>query len=59
MISGAVAAIFRRFLLAPTVPTFAASCSALPKNFYHFFPTFSAVFPTERKKSPNPSACIV
>ena len=59
MTSGASAAIIREFLLAAAVPKLAASSSALPGLFNIFFPTILAAFPTERKKSPNPSACIV
>ena len=57
MISGAV--ISFGFLLAAAVPILAASSSALPGLLSIFFPTFLAAFPTPRKKSFNPSACIV
>ena len=47
------------FLLAAGIPIFAASSNALPGLLNIFVPTFLTAFPTPRKKSPNPSACIV
>ena len=47
------------FLPAAAVPIFAAISNARPGFLSIFFPIFLAAFPTERKKSPNPSACIV